>query len=225
MMLWKKQGCRDLYTINYRSGGLAAKICKIQKQCSQIRKSLRLDLKRSRVGLGWKDIEDLGGFLQISIDTKRTAKLHYFAGLDRKSSISLLLDQIACILGHERAWDLGGKKEDDEGVPFYTLLTAGMHRGDQNLAGKEEVAFYSWRAGHVAWLHSGERWGAGVGASARCGAAPRCDGLGRCRSEPPKRLTWVHWWSSALACCCGASSERGREARGCRARQGVRARS
>ena len=29
---------------------------------------------------------------------------------------------------------MGEKKEDDEGVPFYLLLTSGMHHGDRNLA-------------------------------------------------------------------------------------------
>jgi hypothetical protein len=42
-----KQGCKDPYVINYRSGGLAAKNCKTQKQCSQIRKSLGLVLKKT----------------------------------------------------------------------------------------------------------------------------------------------------------------------------------
>ena len=29
---------------------------------------------------------------------------------------------------------MGKKKEDDDGVPFYLLLTSGMHHGDRNLA-------------------------------------------------------------------------------------------
>jgi hypothetical protein len=38
---------------------------------------------------------------------------------------------IAGVLGHERSQGAGQMKEDDEGIPFHTLLTAGMHRGDR----------------------------------------------------------------------------------------------
>jgi hypothetical protein len=34
----------------------------------------------------------------------------------------------------------GQKKEDDEGIRFHTLLTAGMHRGDQILPEKRAAA-------------------------------------------------------------------------------------
>jgi hypothetical protein len=30
---------------------------------------------------------------------------------------------------HGRAWGVGQRKEDDEGIQFYTLLVAEMHRG------------------------------------------------------------------------------------------------
>jgi hypothetical protein len=39
--------------------------------------------------------------------------------------------QIPVILGHERSQGAGQMKEDDEGIPFHTLLTAEMHRGDR----------------------------------------------------------------------------------------------
>jgi hypothetical protein len=41
---------KDLYVINYRFQGLAGKIYKTQKQCSQIRKILGLDLKKTTGG-------------------------------------------------------------------------------------------------------------------------------------------------------------------------------
>ena len=44
----------------------------------------------------------------------------------------LAMDQIVSNLGHKRAWDLGEKKENDEGVPFYLLLASGMHCGGRN---------------------------------------------------------------------------------------------
>jgi hypothetical protein len=41
------------------------------------------------------------------------------------------VSQIAVILGHERSQGAGQMKEDDEGIPFHTLLTVGMHRRDR----------------------------------------------------------------------------------------------
>jgi hypothetical protein len=64
-----KQGCRDLYVINYRFQGLAAKNCKTQ--CSQFRKSLGLDLKKIMGGAGLKSCNRSRGFLQISQDTEK----------------------------------------------------------------------------------------------------------------------------------------------------------
>jgi hypothetical protein len=57
-----KQGCKDLYVINYRFLGLAGKICTTPKQCSQIRKSLGLDLKRTMGGDGLKICNRSRGF-------------------------------------------------------------------------------------------------------------------------------------------------------------------
>ena len=48
----------------------------------------------------------------------------------------LLVSQIAGNLGHERAWNLGEKKDGD-GVPFYLLLAPVMHRGGRNRCGKK----------------------------------------------------------------------------------------
>ena len=49
------------------------------------------------------------------------------------------MSQIANDLGHERAWNLREKKEDDEGVPFYLLLAPDMYHGGRNLAGKKAM--------------------------------------------------------------------------------------
>jgi len=45
----------------------------------------------------------------------------------------LTVNQITDDLGHERAWNLGEKKENGEGVPFYLLFVSGMHHGGRNL--------------------------------------------------------------------------------------------
>jgi hypothetical protein len=75
-----KQSCKDLYIINYRFQGLAGKICKTQKLCSQFRKSLGLDLKKIMVGLDLKDVIDPGGFLQILQDTEKYTIIIDFSG-------------------------------------------------------------------------------------------------------------------------------------------------
>ena len=38
----------------------------------------------------------------------------------------VIVSQIDDELGHERVWNLGEKKENDEGVPFHLLLTPGI---------------------------------------------------------------------------------------------------
>jgi len=43
----------------------------------------------------------------------------------------LAVSQITDDLGHERVRNLGKKKEDDEGVPFYPLLAPRMHHGSR----------------------------------------------------------------------------------------------
>jgi hypothetical protein len=48
--------------INYRFQGLAGKICRTQKQCSQIRKSLGLDLKKTTGGAGLQRCNRSRGF-------------------------------------------------------------------------------------------------------------------------------------------------------------------
>jgi hypothetical protein len=44
--------------------------------------------------------------------------------------------QIPVEFGHGRSREAGQMKEDDEGIPFRTLLTAGTHRGDRILRRK-----------------------------------------------------------------------------------------
>jgi hypothetical protein len=41
--------------------------------------------------------------------------------------------QIPIDFGHGRSREAGQMKEDDEGIPFHTLLTVGTHRGDRIL--------------------------------------------------------------------------------------------
>jgi hypothetical protein len=66
-----KQGCNNLYIINYRFQGLATKNCKTQKQCFQFRKSLGLDLKKIMDGAGLKRCNRSRGFLQILQDIEK----------------------------------------------------------------------------------------------------------------------------------------------------------
>jgi hypothetical protein len=74
-----KQCSRDLVVINYRFHGLVGKICKTQKQCSQIRKSLGLDLKKITGGAGLKRCNLLGGFMKNKQDTKKTTRITDFS--------------------------------------------------------------------------------------------------------------------------------------------------
>jgi hypothetical protein len=55
--------------------------------------------------------------------------------------------------GHERAWDLGEKKEYNEGIRFYRSPMAEMHHGGRNRIGKEAAVFCSWLVLLVAVLH------------------------------------------------------------------------
>ena len=41
------------------------------------------------------------------------------------------MSQITDDLGYDRIWNLGEKKEDDEGVLFYLLLAPRMHHGSR----------------------------------------------------------------------------------------------
>jgi hypothetical protein len=51
-----------------------------------------------------------------------------------------LTGRIPSDAGHGRARGVGQKKEDDEGIRFHTLLTAGMHRGGRILPKKRVAA-------------------------------------------------------------------------------------
>jgi hypothetical protein len=83
--------------------------------------------------------------------------------------------QIPDVLGHGRSRGAGQKKEDDEGIRFHTLLTAGMHRGGQISPEKRVAAVcssFSWAAALVERrLAGGGRQGArrGAAAGARAG--------------------------------------------------------
>jgi hypothetical protein len=48
--------------------------------------------------------------------------------------------QIPIDFGHGRLREAGQMKEDDERIPFHTLLTAGTHRDDRILRRKEAAA-------------------------------------------------------------------------------------
>jgi hypothetical protein len=54
--------------------------------------------------------------------------------------------QSRVVLGHGRSREAGQMKEDDEGIPFHTLLTAGMHRGGRILPEKRVAASLFWAA-------------------------------------------------------------------------------
>jgi hypothetical protein len=80
-----KQGYKYIYMINYRSGGLSAKNCKIQKQYPQIRKSLELDLKRIMGGAGLKKSNGSSGFsTKFARHTKNCRNYKIVRGLNCK---------------------------------------------------------------------------------------------------------------------------------------------
>ena len=51
-----------------------------------------------------------------------------------------LASQIAGDSEHERSWNLGEKKENDESIPFYFLLASGWICSGRNLAGNNAAA-------------------------------------------------------------------------------------
>jgi hypothetical protein len=82
-----KQGCKDLYVVNYRFWGLATKNCKTQKQCMQIRKSLGLDLKKTMGGAGLKRCNrSRGFFVKFARHTKNYRNYKIFRGQNCKRS-------------------------------------------------------------------------------------------------------------------------------------------
>ena len=99
----------------------------------------------------------------------------------------LLASQIASDLGHEKAWKLREKKENDEGVPFYLLLVPViMYHGNRNWCGKK------WRWSGLCRSRPGEDAGArrGIGDAASVGKGEReqhrgraCGTQGRIRSD------------------------------------------
>jgi len=78
----------------------------------------------------------------------------------------LLASQIASDLGHEKAWKLREKKENDEGIPFYLLLVPViMYHGNRNRCRKK------WRWSGLCRSRPGEDAGArrGIGDAASIG--------------------------------------------------------
>jgi hypothetical protein len=55
--------------------------------------------------------------------------------------------QIPVDFGHGRSREAGQMKEDDEGIPFQTLLTAERHRGDRILRRFYAYGLQGMRAG------------------------------------------------------------------------------
>jgi hypothetical protein len=131
-----KKGCRDLYIINYRFHGLAAKNCKTQKIVLTNKEKFRVRSEKDHGGAGLKRCNRSRGF---SANFTRHRKIHdnyrFLWGLICKSSTAQpwwpvpAVFQIPVVLGHGRSRGAGQKKEDVEGIRFHTLLTAGMHRG------------------------------------------------------------------------------------------------
>jgi hypothetical protein len=105
--------------------------------------------------------------------------------------------QIPVDFGHGRSREAGQMKEDDEGIPFHTLLTAGTHLGDRILRRKMRRRLCSWqfqsclwrqhcrgRGGLLGGAAHGGRHGAGRPAGAWAGGA----GGWRCRGMA------MFWW-------------------------------
>jgi hypothetical protein len=109
--------------------------------------------------------------------------------------------------GHGRARGAGEMKEEREGVPFYILPAAGMHRGGRNLTGKWRPRFC--KIGGWRWV---SRVGEGAGAE---GAARQQEARGR-RSEragpkPGKPAGPAHGGSGAAQNCGVLVAARARE--------------
>jgi hypothetical protein len=94
-----------------------------------------------------------------------------------------IVPQIPVNFGHERSREARQMKEDDEGIPFHTLLTAGTHRGDR-ISIREGAAVRSVRAAvplqvTCSWAAQGAcRAGQGHAGRGRRGA-----GRGRARTD------------------------------------------
>jgi hypothetical protein len=73
--------------------------------------------------------------------------------------------------GHKRAWGAGEKKEDVEGIRFYTLHVVEMRRGGRILPEKRAAAHCSEQASSPGW----RRW---AGASGGGSLVPRRVDLG-----------------------------------------------
>jgi hypothetical protein len=180
-----KQGCRDLYVINYRFQGLAAKNCKTQKQCSQFRKSLGLDLKKIMGGAGLKRYNRSRGF---SAKFARYRKVHdnyrIFQGLNCKK-----LHNTAMVVGgycfgnsrQSRAREIARSRANERGrrvdsIPYLTYrggASCGQILLEKRVPTVLPVLFLGggvsargwWR-----WLGTASRGGRGTAAGACQGA-------------------------------------------------------
>jgi hypothetical protein len=87
-------------------------------------------------------------------------------------------------LGHDRIWEAGEKKEDDEAIRFYRLPMVEMHCGGRNLIAKEAAVFYSWLVLLVAVLHvvvvMQEGWCTAQGHAGRAEGVQSCRAGRRC---------------------------------------------
>jgi len=82
-----------------------------------------------------RTLEIWGKIERTASEFRCTSYLHRDASWWSSFSIAggqkLAMSQITDDLGHERVWNLGEKKEDDEGVPFYLLFAPRMHHGSR----------------------------------------------------------------------------------------------
>jgi hypothetical protein len=108
---------------------------------------------------------------EIARDKKNSRITLFFLGYIQKLGLllgwrqELAVGQNSRDLGHGRARKVGEKREEVEGVPFYTLLAAEMHRGGRSLDVKEAVVVCSSQRDNGWWrclprllrLRAGER--------------------------------------------------------------------
>jgi hypothetical protein len=121
-----KQGCRDLYIINYSFQGLARKICKTQKIVLANIEKFRAGSEKIYGGVGLRRHNRSRGF-SANFARHRNLRDNYriLQGLNCKklksgSKTAGTVLQIAIVLGYERLQRAGQMKEDDEGIPLHT---------------------------------------------------------------------------------------------------------
>jgi hypothetical protein len=103
--------------------------------------------------------------------------------------------QIPVDFGHGRSREAGQMKEDDERIPFHTLLTAGTHRGDRILRRKEAAAFCFVHLLLAAAAEAGEAcWGGTAHGGGRGAGRP----VGAWHQGASQRRGTAPWWPAAL---------------------------